>query len=73
MSNLIQDNNGNTSHKRILNISVGICAFILTLGLPALVIYKAGGDIGTNQVALILGLWTLAITGGLASNVVEKK
>ena len=73
MANLIQDNNGNTSHKRILNISVGVCAFILTLGLPALVIVKSGGDIGVNQVALILGLWAMAIGGGVASNMVEKK
>lgn len=73
MSNIIQDNNGNTSHKRVLNISVGVCAFVLTLGLPALVIFKSGGDIGANQVALILGLWGLAIGGGVASNMVEKK
>jgi hypothetical protein len=67
------EKNGETSHKRLLNISAGICAVILTLGLPALVVIKSCGDIGTNQVALILGMWGLAIGGGVASNIVEKK
>lgn len=66
------EKDGDTSHKRVLNIGAGVCAFILTLGLPALVVIKNQGDIGANQVALILGLWTLAITGGLISNKVEK-
>lgn len=72
MSGLLEKN-GETSHKRVINILATICAFILTLGIPALVIIKNRGDVGTNQVALILGLWTLAIGGGAVSNLVEKK
>lgn len=73
MSKLLEDGKGNTSHKRVINVLSATCAVILTLGLPALAIYKGADDIGSNMAILIGTLWTIAAGGAIASNLVEKK
>jgi hypothetical protein len=73
MSGFLQDGQGNTSHKRIINIMAGVCAVILTIGAPAYIILQKSPDIGTNMVALILGIWGIAAGGAVLSNIVEKK
>ena len=72
MNNLIEDNNGNISHKRLINILAAVCAVVLTIGGAGLAIWK-GNDIGSNTVALCLGLFGIAAGGAVASNMVEKK
>jgi hypothetical protein len=73
MSTLIQDGQGNTSHKRVINILAAVCAVILTIGLPAWAIFKSAPDIGSNMALLIGSLWAIAAGGAIASNIVEGK
>lgn len=72
MANFLQDGKNNNSHKRLINISAGACAVLLTLGLPLFVVYKGEGDIGTNMVVLILGIWAIAAGSSIGTNIVEK-
>jgi len=72
MANMLQDNEGNTSHKRVINVLAAICAVILTLGLPAWAIFKGQADIGSNMMILICSLWAIASGAAIASNVVER-
>jgi hypothetical protein len=69
---LLQDNKGNFSHKRVINILACTCAVILTLGLPAWAIFRGNMDIGQNMALLIGSLWTIAAGGAVLSNLVEK-
>lgn len=69
---LIQDNEGNTSHKRLINVLACVCAVILTLGLPAWAIYNKIADIGQNTMILIVSLWSISAGGAIVSNIVER-
>jgi hypothetical protein len=73
MNGLIQDGDGDTSHKRFINVAAAICAIVLTIGVPAMCIMRGAPDIGTGYTALILGMWTIAAGGAVASNLVERK
>lgn len=72
MANLLEDSNGDFSHKRVINIAATVCAVVLTIGLPTLAILRNQLDIGAQMVALILGIWAIAAGGAVASNIVEK-
>jgi O-acetylhomoserine/O-acetylserine sulfhydrylase-like pyridoxal-dependent enzyme len=72
MSNFLQDNNNNFSSKRLSAILAVGCAVALTLGTGYLAVIK-GNDLGTNIVALILGLFTIGSGTAIAGNMVEKK
>ena len=72
MSNFFQSPDGEWSSKRLSALLAVITATIMSLGAGALAVYK-GNDLGTNIVALILGLFAIGAGTAVAGNIVEKK